>query len=225
MTERGRAPREIDSAERAQRLHALVYSLAGGIVGAAAGVYAGTRQGGLVAVVLGLVLGLGLGFSVAYVAARLIVESAGRFAELLYNPSGRSTPTRPEYSYAASLAARGRIEDAIAAYELSALENPHDPEPCFRIARLYRDALGRYEEAIAWFRRAREAAGAEAGPQVLATREILEVCTSKLDDPLRAAPDLARLADRFGGTPAGEWARSELLEIKGWGRSPKSPTA
>jgi hypothetical protein len=65
--------------------------------------------------------------------------------------------------------ARGRIEDAIAAYELCALANP--------------------------------------------------------GDPLRAAPDLARLADQLAGTPAGEWARGELLEIKSWGRGPESPTA
>lgn len=204
-----------DVGERSQKILALVLSAAGGAIGAAGGFYAAFTGGaGIGILVLAVVLGSVLGYAAAYAGARFLVEGAGRLAGALFNPSGRSTPSRPEYSYPASLAARGRLEEAIAAYESCAAENPDDPEPCLRIARLYRDSLARYEDALLWFRRARQAPGIDPGRELLATREIIEICMTKLESPLRAAPELARIADRFPGTAAAEWARRELLEVR-----------
>lgn len=168
--------------------------------------------GGLLAVLVGAALG----FTIVFFVSRMMVEKAGDLAGTIYSPSGRTTPSRPEYSYAASLAARGRIQDAIAAYEEACADNPEDPEPRLRIARLLRDELHRYEEAVTWFRRARDTLGAGPGDATLATREIFEICTSKLGAPLTAAPDLARLAERLAGTPSGDWARRELEAVRVW---------
>lgn len=213
-----------DSAEDVRTLQILVWSVPGAILGGFLGlqlaIKAGLSPGGWVA---GFLVGAAFGFAMVFFVARLIVEKAGDLAGTLYHPSGRSTPSRPEYSYAASLAVRGRVEDAIAAYEEACAENPEDPEPRLRIARLLRDELHRYEEAVLWLRRARDVARTDPGQEVLATREIVEIYVSKLGTPVRAAPDLARLAERFPGTPAGEWARRELEAVRAAGSKPDAP--
>lgn len=209
------APLERDSTSVAEGVWLLVLSFAGGIIGALGGAGLTAQRGAPgPAVVLGGLFGFFIGVAFVHVATRLILAKAESLAAQIYNPSGRTTPSRPEYSLAASLAVRGRFEEAIEAYERCLAENPEDPEPCLRIARLLRDELRRYEEAITWFRKARGLPTIEPGQEILATREIVEIYTSKLGTPAKAAPELARMAQRFAGTPTGEWARRELQEIK-----------
>lgn len=59
------------------------------------------------------------------------------------------------FSDAQALVLRGLFQEAIDCYQGCAAEYPEDPEPCIRIARIYRDHLGSYEEAVTWVRRAR----------------------------------------------------------------------
>ena len=42
----------------------------------------------------------------------------------------------------------------------------------------------------------------------------VELFTHRMQTPERALPDLARMADELAGTPEGDWAASELKEIK-----------
>lgn len=144
----------------------------------------------------------------------LVTDRVGNLAQGLYNPSGRTTPHKYDYSYAKSLAARGAHLEAIQAYEESVARDPADPVPYVAVARILRDELKRFEEAAGWFRRARREANLDRGHELLIARELVEIYRVKLDEPFKAAPELARLAESFADTPEGEWAEGELRDLK-----------
>lgn len=195
-----------DSAAAARRLKALTYGATGGLIGAMAGAFAG----GLV----GLVLGAVLGYAAVYFFAVAVSEGGGAVMGQIHNPSGESVPHRREYSEPKALVLRGLFQEAIDSYQTYVAEFPDDPEPCIAIARIYRDHIRRYEDAVQWLRRARQVPGIDRGREIFLTREIIEVYQGKLNDPRRALPELARLADRFAGTREGDLAKSELAELR-----------
>ncbi len=187
-------------------------SVVGYLVGGAVGWAVAHRLGWpiLPGVVAGALL-----FRVAVVGTvLLVIEGAGRIAGLIHGPRGSSTPHRPEYSRAAALAARGRLEEAEALYRAHIDLNPLDPVPCLRLARLLRDQGGRPHDAIRWFRAARDIPDIEEGVERVATREIIETWSGRLGDPAGAAPELSRLAERFPDAPEGRWARERLRELR-----------
>jgi tetratricopeptide (TPR) repeat protein len=138
----------------------------------------------------------------------------GRAAATIHNPSGRTTPSRREHSHAESLLARGLVQEAIDAFEIAVAEDPGDPSPYLRVARIYREKLGRYEDAARWFKRALTESAAPPGIAMLAARELVELYVTKLGEPGRAAPLLARMAEERAGTPEGTWAAEELAAVK-----------
>jgi tetratricopeptide (TPR) repeat protein len=142
---------------------------------------------------------------------RLVVGGGTQAAGTVYNPSGRTTPHRKEHSRAESLAARGLYEEAVTAFEAAVAEDPADPWPYLRVARIYRDHLGRPEDAARWFRRASREARA---PSVLARKELVELYVHRMNAPGKAVPELARMAEELAGTPEGEWAAAELRHAK-----------
>ncbi len=201
----------MDAAERAYRFQALAW-------GVFAGLFGGIPAGALLAAKLGanpFLLAL-LGFITpiicALVFAEVAMRSAGAATKALYNPRG--TAVRPEYSRAESLVARGEYEDAAAAYEAECLEHPEDPEPYVRLARLLRDHLGRHEEAVTWFTRARSDAQLKGLQGLVITQEIVELYVHKLRTPRRAIPELTLLCQRYPNTPAAQAARRELSEMR-----------
>lgn len=157
-----------------------------------------------------------IGFAVAMTLIPLgIVSGSGRAGTKIYMPSGATTPHKKEYSYPESLVARGMYEDAVSAFELVvAEEKTGDPTPYLRIARIYRDNLKRYEDSARWLKRALGEAEINAGLAALARRELVELYRTKLEQPEKAAPMLARLADEMAGTADGEWAAKELRSVK-----------
>jgi len=205
--------KDIDAADRAIRLKALVFACSVGIFG---GIPIGLGLSALVGFhpLLGLVLGIGIGFGVTYYGSLFIANKAGRAAQIIYNPSGESTPRRREYSQAAALVMQDRHEDAAAAYEVHVTEDPDDPEPYFQLARLYLEHLDSPEEAINWYTRARDEARLTDGQALVATQEIANIYMRRLRTPRRAIPELVLLCERFPGTPAGEIARRELEEMR-----------
>lgn len=205
--------KDVDSGARARRLWGLIGAGAGSIIGFWAGLFVLLKYGGPLAILYPFVGALVAG-ALAYAGVSAIVAAAGGAAGTLYNPSGASVPYKRQYSYPASLAARGEHEDALVAYELAVAENPGDPEPYLRIARLLRDELGRYEDAARWFRKVRTETVLAEGQEILVSRELIELYRTRLDEPLKATPELARLAERYAGTPDGEWAARELAEAK-----------
>ncbi len=198
--------KDTDSAADVNRLRALVYAGAGAILGVLGGGY----KWGLPGAVIGAVLG----YAAVYFVVRAAAEGGGAAMGKIYHPSGTSTPYRRQYSEPQALALRGLFQEAIDCYETYVAEFPDDPEPCIGIARIYRDHLKRYEDAVRWFRRARQASGMDAGREVLVTREIIELYQGKLNEPRRAIPELARLAERFAGTREGDLARDELQRLR-----------
>lgn len=182
-------------------------AMGGGLFGYAGMLY-GLWGGSMVLVlVMG---GLLLTFSLPLAFAAL----SGRAANVLYNPSGAGPPRRREYSQAESLVVRGLYDEAVVAFEVASAEDPTDPTPSLRIARIHRDWTRRYEEAARWFRQALERTERGSGLALLVTKELVELYTVKLASPARAAPLLARLAEGRDGTPEAAWARDELARIK-----------
>lgn len=161
-----------------------------------------------------IVVGAAAGVAIAFFGSMLLSEYAGRAGSGVYFSSGASTRGQREYSLADSLIVRGRLDDAIAELEQASARYPEDPEPALRLARLLRDRCDRPADAIRWFRTAVERAGDDAGVVTAALREIIEIHTHVMREPLRALPDLARLASRYPDSPTGTWARREMAELK-----------
>jgi tetratricopeptide (TPR) repeat protein len=182
----------------------LAWTLPGGVIGALAGWFVG----------FGIIPGFLVGALFVYLLTSGIERSAGSLFGKIYNPSAVATPRRREYSRAESLKARGHYEQAIEAYEVALSEFPDDPEPYVRIARIYRDQLHEFDQALHWFTRARSDAIVDGPREVAIAREIIEVYENSLGMPKRAIPELARLADRFAGDEVGEWAKGEIGRLK-----------
>ncbi len=149
-------------------------------------------------------------WAVTQVAVRVSAAIAGRYLGL----TGETIPARREYSAAQALVAQGRYEDAASAWEIAAAESGADPEPYLALARLFRDQLGRPDDAAAWFRRARRDATLPPGHDLLVSQELIELYRTKLGQPQRAIPELARICERFRGTPNAVAAERELAALR-----------
>ena len=198
--------KDTDSAAQVNGARALLYALVGGFMGFAGVSY----KFGVLAGLLGGVLG----YAAVYFTVQGLSGGAARAMGAIYHPSGASTPYRRQYSEPQALALRGLFQEAIDCYETYVAEFPDDPEPCIGIARIHRDHLKRYQDAVHWFRRARQAGGVTPGQEMLVTREIIELYQGKLNQPRSAIPELARLAERFAGSREGDLARSELARLR-----------
>ena len=141
----------------------------------------------------------------------LIESAGGAVNRMLAGPSLGTSP--PDYSYADSLVARGHYDGAVVAYR-EAAEQAASPEPLLRAARVLRDRLGRYDEAVETLRAARSHPRADPGVEELVTREIVEILVTRAHEPARALPELARLADRHPDTQGGAWARRRMAELR-----------
>ncbi len=186
------------------RYKALSYSGAGGVIGAVAFGYVGINP----------ILGFAVGVAISYFTTMLLAESVASLVEKIHNPSGKSTPHRREYSRARAHQIRGEFEQAIAIWELYCTEYPEDPEPYIELARLYRNELGDFENAVHWFKKARNESDIESGRALLATQEIIEVYTQKMDQPKRAIPELVLLLEKWPGSPGVDVARQQLQDLR-----------
>ena len=206
--------KDVDTAEQAMKAKALAWSIAAAVIGLAALNLAG-GQAKLEPMALWLVRAaiVSLG-ALVYFLTMSISRGSGSIAGTIYHPSGRSSPVKHEYSYPESLAARGLYEEAVTAYEVAVSEFPEDPEPYIRIARTKRDKLSEFEDAVFWFKRARNDSEISQGQELVVTQEMIEIYRDKLGTPTRAIPELARIIDRFPDDPAAEWARQEMATLK-----------
>jgi tetratricopeptide (TPR) repeat protein len=210
FSEPGKTRREGHLGDRTIAFRALLAGGPGAIIGAALGFFLWKQGGSVWLVPLCAVVVAG---GVA-ATALLLTGSAGRTASMLHMPSSGSTPRAREYSQAESLVARGLYPEAVTAFELAASGNPSDPTPYLRVARIYRDHLGRPDDAARWFRKALREASPPRGVAVLATKELVELYVHRMGEPRRALPELARMAEEWAGSPEGEWAAAELRDIK-----------
>jgi len=171
-------------------------------------------MGLMVTVASGMELGLktaGLIMVFAGGGSLLFSEVVGRVTAQVLHP-GSVTGTRRGYSASAALAARGRYHEAIAAYRSAAAEEPDDPLPCLKVARLYTERLDDHDRALRWFREGRRR-GIHPSEERAVIREMVEAA-ERGGNGLAAAPDLARYAEERAGTEEEAWARRVLGELK-----------
>ncbi len=189
------------------------------------GICAGLAGAGLAYVVFHSVLVALLVAVPAGIGGARMPELIGRTVAAVFLPSGRTTPPPAGHSQARALVAQGHLDAALAAYESTVAEDPGDPQPYIDVARLYRDRLDRPAEALAWFRRAAAATRLTPAHDALVVRELTELCVDRLHQPLRAAPELARLARSRPDALEGQWARRELDRIRAEALSAEDPDA
>lgn len=200
-----------DARDRANLLKILLWSPAGFALGVALGWYLTRSRGapGWTVPALGLV-----GWAFVVVLPLAAMAAAARAAGTLYAPTGSSTPHPREHSRAMALVARGLHEDAVAELARAVDEDAADSGACLLIARILRDELGRHEDAGRWLRRALESGSLGDRAARAVRRELIELYTSRMGAPERAAPELARMAEELAGTAEGDWAVAELRAIK-----------
>lgn len=210
---RRRHLRDRDTADLLQRLTTASWAGAAGVLlGMFVGVFLATRlDWPLLPAMLASMVAIG---GTVYTIARLTTAGAARAAGTIHNPSGHSTPYRFDYSQPAALVAQGDYRGAVVMYRDAITDNPANPELQLRLARLLRDHLQRYDDAWRVFRSAREVVPEGSRLELLLTRELVEMALDKMQDPPRAAAELARLIERFPGSPEANWARAELGDIK-----------
>ncbi|MCH7873797.1 MAG: hypothetical protein IH965_00685 [Gemmatimonadetes bacterium] len=205
--------RDVDLAARAIRIRAGVHAVSIGMV-------AGPLWGFAVSMVRGgNPLAWAIGFSVftmlgVYFISLRMTMAAAAAAGTIHNPSGKSTPHKNEYSRELALLVQGKYGEAAEAFEIAALESDGDPEPYLQLARLYRDKLHQYDDALTWFRRARTDARLSSGQELLVIQEIIDLYTNKLGTPRKALPELITLCERFPETPAADGAELDIAEMR-----------
>ena len=74
--------------------------------------------------------------------------------------------------------------------------------------------MGDPEKAAIWLRRALQETELRGRWEMVLVRELAELYRHRIGAPARAAPLLAKFAQRYEGSPEGEWARGELADIK-----------
>ncbi len=203
--------RDIDAFERAVRIRVVLWSLVGAFLGFLLGVFLNVRNDGGLGT---LVVTTTLGGILAYVTPMVLLGAAGRAGSTLYAPSGRSTPTRADYSLAESHAVRGEFGRAIELFEEAVEANPSDPGPYLKIARLARDRIGDPASSVQWFKRAIVETSLTDARRLALCRELVELLEHGLETPDRALPFLARMENEQQGGLVGDWASAELERIK-----------
>jgi hypothetical protein len=74
--------------------------------------------------------------------------------------------------------------------------------------------VGDHEKAAVWLRRALQETELRGRWEVVLVRDLTELYRHRIAEPSRAAPLLAKIAERYEGTADGDWAREELAEVK-----------
>jgi len=173
--------------------------------------------GGLVAYRYGVPYPIGAVFGAVFVilTVRLVLRGAARMViGSIFGAGSTSTPRRREYSLAESFLIRGDLSGAITAFERHVTEDPADPEPYVRIARLYRDKLEQPGVAAQWLDRCRRESQIDPGLELIVTQELIELYLNKLHSPRKAIPELTLLTHKFPNTPNAAAAERELVELR-----------
>lgn len=206
--------RDVDAGDRVARLRAMVWAVVIGAIGVPISLLMADKVGAEPPLSYLFLLGGPFAGFVVYRLTIGLTMGGAAMMEQIHNPSGESTPVVREYSKPQALAAGGHFREAIEAYGDAVAVYPEDPEPYLRIARILRDKLHEYEEAVTWFKRARAESKIDPGRELLVSQEIIEIYRRRLNAPVRAIPELARLIERYPGHPFQDAARRELAELR-----------
>ena len=204
--------RDIDVAETMARFRAFAWTVGACLpLAVAVALYLQeTRQiGGLamLGVLLGgVVVGVGLG-GIVLIGSQLV----GRGVAHVVTAAGNLEPNR-SYSYQESLLARGRPTEAADAYAAHLAEHPDDHDARIALAELRATHLADPGGAERLYLEVR--AGKPSPRQERVVSDGLINLHHKTGQRGREMAELARLADRYRGTPAGDAAKRVLEELK-----------
>ncbi len=210
------APRDVDSATRAQLFFASAWLLPALIVIGVA--TAGASRfvlglGPLQSLLVGLAVMLG-GSALFYVVVYQGV--IGRTASVLgsiYGGSRAPAQRAPAYSRAQALAKKGSRDDALAVLEAEVVEDPGNPGPYLAAAAIALDEFGDARLAADWLRRARGAERITAETSAYVCFRLAEIYES-VGDPGRASVELRRLIELHPDSQYTELAGGRLRELK-----------
>jgi len=180
---------------------------AGGLMSAQGGSKA---MGGL----LGLVIPAALAGYGTYRGSLWISGRAGVVAKAYTLPDGDHTPYEEQFSLEESLAARGDVPGALAAYERVIAERPTAVLPRSRAAELYAGRGGNPARAAELFREIRAIEGVARRDALYACSRLVDLYDGVLDEPGRALVELRRIIEQYPGTPVATHARDALPRMK-----------
>jgi hypothetical protein len=159
-------------------------------------------------------VGGALGAGLMYFMMSRVPAAVGAGAGAVTLPAGTSTPYSAQYSYEESLAARGDVPGALAAFERIIAEEPSAVRPRMRAAELYARKGADPARAAALFREIRAIAGVSRSDALYACSRLVDLYDGALDEPGRALVELRRIIELYPGTPVATHARDALPRMK-----------
>jgi hypothetical protein len=161
-----------------------------------------------------VLLGAGGTGAVAALAITVGLRQTARAANVLYNPSGSTTPYERVFSYQHALEMRGDIAGAAESFEALITESPGDAPARFAAAAFFAGRGKDPARAAELYREIRQLPGATMQHEFGATNALIDLYRGPLHDEGRARSELRRFAERFAGTPQGDMARRALEESR-----------
>lgn len=202
-------------ADAALKARALSYAVMVGTLVTVA-MLAMAAQGGKIGggTVLGALTVGAISGSLAGYAGLAIGAGAGAVAKAVTLPSGKTTPYEEQFSYQASLEARGDVPAALESWEALIAERPEAVAPRMRAAELYATRGANPQRAAELFKEIRAIPGVSARDAVYAASRLVDLYDGRLNDPGRALVELRRIIETHPGTPVAQHAREALPRLK-----------
>lgn len=164
-------------------------------------------------ILTGLV-GASLAAALMYTVLVRLPAAAGAGALAVTAATGASTPYEAQFSREDSLAARGDVAGALAAYEQVIAAHPDAVPPRMRAAELYAARGADPRRAAELFLEIRAMPGITSRDAVYACSRLVDLYDGALNDPGRALVELRRIIELYPGTPVAAHARAALPGLK-----------
>jgi hypothetical protein len=126
--------------------------------------------------------------------------------------AGHARGQRTGFSRQEALVAQGRADEAVTAYRKQLIEHPGDVAAMVALARLLSGALADVDGAEELYGRARAEHPGGDWERIIAN-DLIDLYERKGMEEKRRT-ELARFAEQFGGTQAGQAARAQLDRLK-----------
>lgn len=201
---------DLDERGLPARIASWVYGIILGLLlGWPFGTLMGAKGPWLIVVMIGTIFVAG--YTIKGIMTVVPEGTAKAFLYMIW-PSGQSTPYQPTYSNEQTLAARGDIVGAVAAFEAAMRLRPMDPEPRFQLAELLLQS-STPERAARYFTQGRRLSPDNSGRALYATQRLIDLYWGKLQDYPRARAELRQLVTRFPGTREAAAAQKLLQDL------------
>lgn len=175
---------------------------------------------GLLGTMLQMALGIGWWFPVlatvvGALAGQVVYKASHGAATGLFRIlfAARGIDAGPGFSAEDALIMQGRHGDAAASFRRWLAEHPDDHEARLRLAALARDHLASPDEAERLLITVRDSPAASPRQETAARQALIDLY-AHTGATGRHMAELARFADRYRGTPAGDAARETLRRMK-----------